>query len=81
MKIHPPAPLGYTIAGAVQATGLARSRFWLLIASGELQTRKAGRRTLIVGDSLRAYFSKLPPARSADQPPTGRFGRAAPSAG
>ncbi len=59
------APLGYTISDAVRTTGLAKSRLWLLIASGELQTRKAGRRTLIVGDSLRAYYAGLPSARPA----------------
>jgi hypothetical protein len=60
-----PEPLAYTIEAARDATGLARSRLFVLIASGELEARKAGRRTLIVGDSLRAYVAKLPPARRA----------------
>lgn len=57
------APLGYTVPGASKSTGMAVSRIWLLIAAGELETRKAGRRTLIVGESLRAYFAALPAAR------------------
>ncbi len=58
-------PLAYTIEGARETSGLARSRLFLLIASGDLEARKAGRRTLIVGDSLRAYVAKLPLARRA----------------
>ena len=57
--------LAYTIEGARAASGLARSRLFLLIASGDLEARKAGRRTLIVGDSLRAYVAKLPLVRRA----------------
>ncbi len=61
------APLGYTIPDAVRLTGLARSRIFLLLASGELQACKAGRRTLILGESLRTYYAALPPARPANR--------------
>jgi hypothetical protein len=51
-----------TIEDAVKASGLARSRLYQLMGSGELVTRKAGKRTLITGESLRNYIDNLPPA-------------------
>lgn len=59
-------PLLYTIEAARVASGLARSRLFLLIASRELEARKCGRRTLIVAASLRAYCDRLPDARLPD---------------
>ncbi len=61
-------PLAYTIEGAREASGLARSRLFLLIASGELEARKAGRRTLILGNSLRAYLDQLPSVGGGPRP-------------
>lgn len=55
-------PLAVTIPGAVSMTGLGRSRIYELIGTGTLEARKAGRRTLVMTDSLRAYLSTLPPA-------------------
>ena len=54
--------LAWTIEGAVKVSGLARSRIYELMGKGELVARKAGRRTLIMGDSLRAYLENLPSA-------------------
>jgi hypothetical protein len=51
-----------TVEDAVKASGLARSRLYVLLAEGKLEARKAGRRTLIMGDSLRHYLESLPPA-------------------
>lgn len=53
-------PLALTIEDAVKVSGLARSRIYELMGKGELVARKAGRRTLIMGDSLRAYLENLP---------------------
>jgi len=59
----PPAfPLAYTIEAAVAASNLTRSRIYQLMGTGELQARKAGRRTLILGESLRNYLENLPAA-------------------
>lgn len=55
-------PILYTMEGAQAASGFARSRLYEEIGAGNIQAKKAGRRTLIVGDSLRAYLANLPRA-------------------
>ena len=54
--------LAVTIPGATKMTGLSRSRIYELIGAGTLEARKAGRRTLVMTDGLRAYLSTLPAA-------------------
>ena len=46
-------PLTVRIATAVQLTGISRSRLYELIQSGDLETVKVGRSTLIPFKSLR----------------------------
>jgi len=55
-----PATIAYTIRGAVAASGFSRSRIYELIARGEVEARKDGRKTLVVAASLAAYISALP---------------------
>ena len=47
-------PLTVRIATAVQLTGISRSRLYELIQSGDLETVKVGRSTLIPFKSLRS---------------------------
>lgn len=47
-------PLTVRIVTAVQITGLSRSRIYELIQSGDLETVKVGRSTLILFGSLKA---------------------------
>lgn len=47
-------PLTVRIATAVQLTGISRSRLYELIESGDLETVKVGRSTLIPFRSLKA---------------------------
>jgi excisionase family DNA binding protein len=47
-------PLTVRISTAVQLTGLSRSRLYELIQSGDLETVKVGRATLIPFKSLKA---------------------------
>ncbi|MBP8670419.1 MAG: helix-turn-helix domain-containing protein [Sphingobium sp.] len=47
-------PLTVRVSRAVQITGLSRSRIYELIQSGELETVKVGRSTLIPFRSLKA---------------------------
>ena len=56
-------PVCYSIPGTSQATGLPRTTIYRLIAEGALDARKAGRRTLVTGDSIRAYLASLPVAQ------------------
>ncbi len=58
-------PLAFTIEGTTQATGLPRTTIYELLGQGKLQARKAGRRTLILAESVQAYLESLPAATIA----------------
>lgn len=51
-------PLTVRIAEAVRLTGIGRSKLYELIASGDIETIKVGRCTLIPMTSLRALVAK-----------------------
>ena len=51
-------PISVRIAAAVQLTGISRSKLYELIQSGELETVKVGRATLIPFKSLRALVER-----------------------
>ena len=51
--------MSYTMQGAAEATGLTRSRLYQAMASGELQTMKAGRQRLVSRKALETYIAKL----------------------
>ena len=53
--------LAYSIDEATQRTGLGRDKLYAAIRSGELDARKAGRRTLVTEEALRRYLNGLPP--------------------
>ncbi len=55
-------PVAYTLANAIAASGIGRTRLYELLAAGTIEARKAGTRTLILGDSLRSYLASLPRA-------------------
>lgn len=55
-------PMAYTVPDACRTSGVGTTKLYELIGQGVLDARKAGRRTLITADSLRAYLSTLPPA-------------------
>jgi excisionase family DNA binding protein len=52
-----------TITETAAATGMSRSRIFELLREGELEAKRAGRRTLVTADSLRRCVDRLPPAR------------------
>lgn len=55
---RPIEPLTVRIPDAIRLTGICRSKLYELIASGDLETVKLGRSTLIPVDSLRALIDK-----------------------
>jgi excisionase family DNA binding protein len=57
-----PVVLAFGIPEACNALSLGRTRIYALIAEGKLEARQCGGRTLIPGDSLRAFVANLPPA-------------------
>lgn len=60
-----PDAIAYTIVCTMIVSGLTRTAVYGLIGSGELQAVKSGRRTLVMGDSLRRYIGALPAASIA----------------
>lgn len=55
-------PLAYRIDDARRILGLGTTKLYELIGNGVLDARKCGTRTLITGESLRAYVASLPKA-------------------
>jgi hypothetical protein len=62
-----PAPLTYTVKRAVADTGYSRARLYELMAEGKFDVRKDGRKTLIIGQSLREYLAGLPAFQSTSR--------------
>ncbi|MEQ1496198.1 MAG: helix-turn-helix domain-containing protein [Novosphingobium sp.] len=60
-------PLAVRIPDAVRMTGIGRSKLYELIASGDIETVKVGRCTLVPMESLRALLGKtrMVPGRSS----------------
>ena len=56
---HSPGKLAYGINDAMEATGLGRSFIYEAIKSGDLKTFKAGTRTLITAENLRAWLASF----------------------
>lgn len=53
-------PIAVRIPVACQMTGLCRSSLYSEIKAGRIAARKAGARTLVLVESLRAYIDALP---------------------
>ena len=59
------APISYGIDDFCKRSGLGRSFVYAASKAGELQARKAGRRTLILHDEGEQYLRSLPSIRAA----------------
>ena len=57
-----PEPLAVPIQTAVILSGLSRSELYRRLGAGDVCAVKAGKRTLVLMDSLRAHLSALPRA-------------------
>lgn len=53
-----PAPLAYDVATACRITSLGKTAIYEAMADGRLQSRKIGRRRVILADSLRALITE-----------------------
>jgi hypothetical protein len=60
----PPAiePIALTVPAAVHFSGLSRSEVYRQLAAGNICAVKSGKRTLILVESIRNYFARLPTA-------------------
>ena len=53
-----PEPITVRVPGALQMTGLSRTKLYALIAAGEIEIVKVGTATLIVVESIRAFVDR-----------------------
>lgn len=66
---HADPRLAVTIDEACVMTGLGRSTVYRLIAAERLDARRAGRRTLVMVASIRAYLDSLPRVGTGEASP------------
>ena len=59
-------PIGYSIRGAVAASGFSRSRIFEFIRDGKLEAVKDGGKTIVLAQSLRNCIASLAPARPSE---------------
>jgi excisionase family DNA binding protein len=57
-------PIAVTVPEAVKSSGLSRSSIYEALKRGDLQAKKAGRRTLIQVADLRDFLERLPAYKS-----------------
>ncbi|HEY5712275.1 MAG TPA: helix-turn-helix domain-containing protein [Allosphingosinicella sp.] len=64
-----PEPIAVRIPQAAAMIGIGRSTLYLFIAAGEVETVKAGRATLVLVESLKAFIRvrRAEPAESTDE--------------
>ena len=60
--LPPRDPLAVAIPEAVRLSGLSRSELYRRMGDGRIQAVKAGTRTLVLMESLRAHLESLPRA-------------------
>lgn len=53
-------PIAVSVADAARMIGIGQTKMWELINAGIIDTRRCGRRVLVLADSLRAYVEALP---------------------
>lgn len=61
-------PLLLTVESACERLQLSRSRMYLLLASGEIDSVHVGGRRMIIPDALAAYVAKLIEEQSDGEP-------------
>ncbi|QGM98431.1 helix-turn-helix domain-containing protein [Methylocystis parvus] len=57
--------LAYSIEETARITSLGRTALYEEIRAGRLKSRKAGRRTIVLADDIRAWLASLPQAQPA----------------
>ena len=59
MAIEPIIPIAFTVPDAVRYSGLSRSRIYVLIQTGVLQSLQVGGRRMIRRDVLDGFFDTI----------------------
>ena len=58
-EITEPDPLCVRVTTAMRMLGIGKTKIYELIASGDLEIVRLGRRTLVVRASIEAFFERL----------------------
>ncbi|HCE21987.1 MAG TPA: DNA-binding protein [Hyphomonas sp.] len=53
-------PMAYSVSDVIEMIGIGRTKFYQLVADGEIKTRKIGNRTLVLAADLDAWLAALP---------------------
>lgn len=53
-------PMAYSVSDVVEMVGIGRTKFYELVKSGQIKTRKVGNRTIVLATDLEAWLSTLP---------------------
>ncbi len=61
-------PYMLTIEGSKLYSGLTTNRLYDAINAGQIDARQIGRRTMVMGDSLRAFCAALPKVTMRPKP-------------
>lgn len=56
-------PVSMSVATAVRWSGISRSEIYKLLAAGKIRAVKAGRKTLVLTETLQNYIHSLPSAK------------------
>jgi excisionase family DNA binding protein len=62
-----PAPIAMTVASAMSALGIGKTKLYELLASGDLEAIRVGRRRLILQASIEALVERLREGRLAER--------------
>ena len=57
---EPPLPAAFSTVTAARFLGVSVKTIYRLIAAGRIKAKSYSRRTLVNGDSLRAFYAALP---------------------
>ena len=57
---RPMEQLFYTVSQCCHITAIGRTKFYELVASGEIPVRKIGKKTLVAAADLRDWAKRLP---------------------
>lgn len=66
-RATPPERLAFRVKEAAEALAISRSRFYELVADGQIKVLKEGSRTLVRKTELEAYLDRLEEAAQASR--------------
>ena len=53
-------PVAYSVSDILQMVGIGRTKYYDLVATGDIKVRKIGHRTIVLAVDLDAWLESLP---------------------